>query len=259
MYTRVSRACVRNVNSDIAYEYIRKQILSGEYVPGSALMTISLAKEMGISRTPVRDALRQLEADGLVSIRPRLGATVKKMSMREFRESCELRLALEGHAAALAARNRTATDLQEIKFALEEMRRLTDKVNAAQMDKSLGGELTRADVGFHIAIITAAKNELIKKELLKLHLINRIVATTPFPGSKQAGSDKKGKDRRRKAIMASHDEIYDAIARSAADEAKRAMERHVQEIIDNTVHLMARAESSLITRDLTEEEQAYSS
>src|SRR5262245_3783503 len=105
---------MKSVNSDVAYDYLRKRILSGGYAPGQALMTKMLAAEIGVSRTPIRDALRQLEADGLVTIRPRLGASVKQMDLKVFQESCELRLALETHAAGLAARSRTELDLHEI-------------------------------------------------------------------------------------------------------------------------------------------------
>ena len=133
------------VNSDIAYDYIRKRILNGTYPPGHALMTKILSGEIGVSRTPVRDALRQLEADGLVSIRPRLGASVKTMNRKEFGEMCILRLALESHAAGLAASNRTEADLQEIGFALNAMRGM---IMAEQPHFS---ELVREDVRVHIA------------------------------------------------------------------------------------------------------------
>ena len=118
---------MKSVNTDVAYEHIRKKILNGEYLPGRPLMTEVLAEEIGVSRTPVRDALRKLETDGLVSIQPHLGASVKKIQLKEFRELCDLRLALESHAAGLAARNRSDADLHEIRFALEAMRRLTEK------------------------------------------------------------------------------------------------------------------------------------
>src|SRR5689334_17238462 len=114
---------MKNVNSDVAYDFIRKKILSGEYPPGHALKTEVLSSEIGVSRTPVRDALHKLEADGLVIVQARLGASVKKMTVKEFREMCDLRLALESHAAGLAAINHTEADLHEIKFALESMRR----------------------------------------------------------------------------------------------------------------------------------------
>src|SRR3954463_3325679 len=173
---------MKNVNSDVAYDYIRKKILNGEYAPGQALMTKDLSSEIGVSRTPVRDALRQLEADGLVIIRAHLGASVKTMDLKEYRELCGLRLALESYAAGLAAGNRTDTDLQEIRFALESMRKLTEKIVAAKEEETLLAELGREDVRFHIAIMSAAKSDLIKKEILRLHLINRVVVG-PAPGT----------------------------------------------------------------------------
>ncbi len=79
-----------------------------------------MANEIQVSRTPVRDALRKLETDGLVTINSHLGASVKKMDLKEFREMCDLRLALESHAAGLAAINHTEADLGEIQYALED-------------------------------------------------------------------------------------------------------------------------------------------
>ena len=167
---------MKNVNSDIAYDYIRKRILNGEYPPGHALMTEQLSADIGVSRTPIRDSLRQLELDGLVTIQPRLGASVKRMDVKEFREMCELRLALESHAAYLAAVNRSEAELREIQAPLEALRRLTKRLNNGEDEDALMGDLVREDVHFHIAIISAAKNELMKKEILRLHLINRVVA-----------------------------------------------------------------------------------
>ena len=119
---------MKSVNTDVAYDYIRKRILSGEYPPGYALMTETLSNEIKVSRTPVRDALRKLETDGLVTIRAHLGASVKKMELKEFREMCDLRLALESHAAGLAALNHTDSDLSEIQYALVAMRQLTEVI-----------------------------------------------------------------------------------------------------------------------------------
>ena len=168
----------KNVNSNLAYEYIRKRVLSGEFPPGFGLMTNALSEEIGVSRTPVRDALRQLESDGLVSIEPRIGASVKEMSLNGLRDMCGLRLALESHAAGLAARNRNESELQEIAIALEEMRRLTDHiVHNDDGNHALPG-LVREDVRFHLAIMAAAKNDLMKKEILRLHLIQLVVSGT---------------------------------------------------------------------------------
>lgn len=246
---------MRNVNTDVAYDHIRKRILSGDYPPGHALMTEVLSAEIGVSRTPVRDALRKLEADGLVSIRARLGASVKKMDVKEFREMCDLRLALESHAAGLAALNRTEAELHEIQFALEAMRRLTERINAAPQEQPLITELVREDVRFHIAIMTAAKNDLMKKEILRLHLINRVVSGPS--GAERVPVDKATQDARRLVVQASHNEVYNAIAQGNAAAAKLAMEQHIQDLIDTTLRRMARAENGVLARELTAEELIY--
>jgi DNA-binding GntR family transcriptional regulator len=246
---------MKSVNTDVAYEYIRKKILSGEFAPGQALMTEVLAKSIKVSRTPVRDALRKLETDGLVTIRAHLGANVKQMDLKEFRELCDLRLALESHSAGLAAKNRTDSDLQEMHFALESMRRLTAEVVAApEFTPKLKSELVKEDVRFHIAIISAAKNDVMKREILRLHLINRLQATPP-----PLATPKPEDDARRLAVMRMHDDIYAAIAASDAAAAKRHMEFHLQELIDHNLALLTRAESGLLARELTFEEMAYSS
>src|SRR2546430_2051573 len=127
---------MKKINTDVAYDHIRKRIVSGEYRPGQALVTELLSAEIGVSRTPVRDALRKLEADGLVIIQARLGASVKKMDVKEFREMCDLRLALESHAAGLAASNRTEAELREIHFALEAMRQLTERIKQGALEQA---------------------------------------------------------------------------------------------------------------------------
>jgi DNA-binding GntR family transcriptional regulator len=247
---------MKSVNSDVAYDYIRKRILSGEYAAGQGLATNTLSEVIGVSRTPVRDALRQLEADGLVTIQPRLGASVTTMDLKEFSEMCGLRLALESHAAGLAATNRTEADLREIHYALEAMRTLTEKIIKAPQEEPLLTQLRKEDVRFHVAIMTAAKNNLMKKEILRLHLINRVVAS-PAPAGPDPVLARSERDQRRRDVMASHEEIYEAILRSDSRAAKDAMERHIQDIVDNALQAMARAERGATARELTEEELSY--
>lgn len=247
---------MKNVNSDIAYTYIRKRILNGHFRPGQPLMTKELSAEIGVSRTPVRDALRQLETDGLVSIRARLGASVKTMDFKEYREACGLRLALESYAAGLAAQNRTAEELREIGLAVTAMRRLSEQlISGKGEERAVLDELIREDVRFHIAIIGAAKSDLLKKEVLRLHIINRVVSGPGPTNGKTV--DKAAKDAHRKEIQASHEEIYQAIERGDAAAAKSAMEHHIQDIIDTNIRLMARDDQMSISRELTEEELSY--
>jgi DNA-binding GntR family transcriptional regulator len=248
---------MKRVNSDLAYDHIRKKILSGEYPPGHPLMTEVVSAEIGVSRTPVRDALRKLETDGLVVIQPRLGAAVKKMHLKEFRELCELRLALEVQTAGMAAKNRTEPELLEIEFALEAMRRLTKEINASDQELPLMNELVREDVRFHIAIMTAAKNDLMKKEILRLHLIHRV--GSPGPGVANVTPEEKiDRDRHRDRVLEAHEQIYQAIKKGDTAEARLSMERHIQSLIDIVMRAMARRESGIIARDLTPEELVYS-
>lgn len=246
---------MKKVNSDVAYDYIRKKIVSGEYSPGSALMTEALSAEIKVSRTPVREALHKLKAEGLVSISPRLGASVKKMDVKEFREMCELRLALEGHAAGLAALNHNQADLREIRFALEAMRGLTARIIAVKDESPFLDDLLREDARFHIAIMTAANNDLMKSEILRLNMVNRLMIGPKH--IKQGTTSKAETDDNRRKVLASHEEICDAIARGDSRAAKETMERHIQDIVDKTLRLISET-GTIMPRQLSEEELAYS-
>jgi DNA-binding GntR family transcriptional regulator len=248
---------MKSINSDVAYEFIKKRILSGEYPPGTALMTNALASEIKVSRTPIHDALRQLETDGLVIIQPRLGARVKQMDLQEFREMCELRLALESHAAGLAASRRNEHDLHEIKFALEAMQTLTERVIAHPKEAAPLQQLIREDVRFHLAIMTAAKNDLMKKEILRLHVVNRVVSAPVRGRDAEAAAAKHEEEALRRKVLASHEEIYQAIAAGDAAIARKAMESHIQDIIDRNLRSMVRDRPNFVTRGLSDEEAIY--
>lgn len=245
---------MKNVNSDIAYDFIRKRILSGEYPPGHPLMTNVLSTEIGVSRTPVRDALRQLEVDGLVSIQPRVGASVKEMGIKEFRELCGLRLALESYAAGLAAQNRTEIELQEIEHAFGTMHELTQEIVKRGQQGDMLSELVRADVRFHIAIMTAAKNDLMKKEILRLHLINRVVSGQP---RKPVAAQDEAQKARRLKVLTSHEEILSAIRDRNVPLAKETMAEHLQEMVDHHVKTAAHGLDHIEVKELTEEELQY--
>jgi len=242
---------MRSVNTDVAYDFIRKRILSGEYPPGYALMTELLAKDIKVSRTPVRDALRQLESDGLVKIRARLGASVTAMDLEEYGELCGLRIALESYAAGLAAENRTEAGLHEMRVALDSMVALTEKMKAGKRDAPSMPDLARVDVRFHLAVITASKNRLIKQEILRLQLLNRVVV----------GPQAKASERESPAdldrVVAGHEEIYRAVEKGDGAGAKDAMERHLREGTNRSLRKMAERKEGALTREFSEEELSY--
>lgn len=240
-----------DVNTDVAYEFIRKRIMSGEYPPGYRLMTGMLAPKIAVSRTPVRDALRKLEADGLVVIRAHQGARVKELEISEYQDICDLRLALESHAAYKAALNHSSADLREIKFAFEAMQRLTERLLREKEKQRVLDEIAREDVRFHVAIMTAAKNEFMKKEILRLNLMSRIFLA---PSNILDNIDDPEFESRRRLVLASHQKIYAAIARSDAAAARIFMEDHIQELIDHNLLLLARISSGSIADELVPSE-----
>src|SRR5688572_30181614 len=138
-------------HTESAYNFIREKILEGVLPPGQALTTLDLCKQIGVSRTPVRDALRQLEGEGLVTIQPNVGAAVKSFSAAEFRELCCIRLALESYAAGEAARIHRASDLREIELQFSLLREQCEKIKARRSLSTHAKLLARHDICFHLA------------------------------------------------------------------------------------------------------------
>lgn len=248
---------MKSVNSDIAYDHVRQRILNGGYGPGHALMTEALAEEIGVSRTPVRDALRRLEADGLVEIQPRLGAKVKKFDRQEFREMCELRLALEAQTAGLAAKNRTPEDLDDIEAALINMRTLTDELQKARARAPKLNKIAKEDVRFHLAIMAASKNALMQREILRLHLIHR-VAQTPVGKPFQEAASREEQVANNDRVLAEHEAIYTAIAAGDGRTAKQAMETHIENLLEISLRKLAQEERARVARTLVVDELNYS-
>lgn len=100
---------------EIVFEHLRQAILTGKLEPAQRLMEVQLADELGVSRTPVREAIRKLELEGLVVMIPRKGAYVADVSLKDIIEVLEIRSALEGLAASLAAERMNDEDLENLK------------------------------------------------------------------------------------------------------------------------------------------------
>lgn len=248
------------VHSNIAYDYIRKAILNGEYQPGQPLLEAELAQKTGVSRTPVREALRQLKSEGLITIRTNMGAFVKSMTMKEYREMSEVRQALECGAAGLAAIHRTDADLKAIGTALDNMARAVETIaKDSKESAALLKEITREDIRFHVAILDAAGNDLLKKEILRLRLIKRVVSNLhpDMARIQPSPSEKAKRDARRAESLASHRKVYNTIAKGDPVAAKNAMEQHIQEVIDLSLLAMARQKDPTRAKMPSEEELEY--
>ncbi len=140
-----------------AYHRLLEDIREGSLLPGERLREIELSERFGVSRTPVREAIRQLEADGLVTHIPRQGATVRSLDYAEVMELYEMRAVLEGTAARLAAR--AASDVE-----LDELEVLNDRLAEA----GTGPEAARINRIFHATLLDAAKNRFLAKSMLSL-------------------------------------------------------------------------------------------
>lgn len=136
---------------ELVLEAIREAIINGTLKPRERLMEIQLAEELGVSRTPVREALRKLELEGFIVMVPRKGAYVADLSFKDIADVFEIRAALEALAAGLAAERITDEELEEMERLLVEK---AEAIAANDMEK-----LIEVDTKFHDAIYRASRNE----------------------------------------------------------------------------------------------------
>lgn len=136
---------------DVVFQTLRKAILTGELKPGERLMEIHLADKLGVSRTPIREAIHKLELEGLVTMLPRRGAMVSEISENGLKDVLEVRRSLDAFCAELAAKRISETEKEELKEAYNAFNDAVATGDATIMAK--------ADVAFHDIIITATGNE----------------------------------------------------------------------------------------------------
>lgn len=145
---------------DLVFTTLRQAILKGELLPGERLMEIQLAEKMGVSRTPIREAIRKLEREGLVIMVPRKGAEVAGISEKMLRDVLEVRMTLEKLALRLAFK-RQGTDLIEKLEAAEQAFQ-----DAIEGEKLI--DMAEADEQFHFLIYEAADNDKLRELLNSL-------------------------------------------------------------------------------------------
>src|SRR6266851_228641 len=136
--------------ADAVYEALRRSILDGDLAPGQRLRSDALANDLAVSRTPVREALRKLEAEGLVQA-SRSGLVVRQLTEEDLTEIFYVREALEGMAARLAAENATRAEIDELHALFEDMEAVAARGNIALVRK-LTGE-------FHLLVCRASHNK----------------------------------------------------------------------------------------------------
>lgn len=136
---------------DVIFNTIREAIIVGELKPGERLMEVQLAEKMGVSRTPVREAIRKLELEGLVEMMPRKGAHVAEVSVKDIMDVLEVRASLDGLATSLAAARITDDEIKELKHVYAQFINYVEKENVSGTIKK--------DSEFHDVIYRASRNE----------------------------------------------------------------------------------------------------
>jgi len=193
---------------DQLYDHLRGKIVDGSLSPGSRLVERALTG-LGVSRTPIREALKRLEQDGLVVCLPHRGYRVRTASVDEARRVYELRRALEGLAGELAAERATPDDLTSMAESLATARSLV----GAEGSRQLG---VHNDT-FHSLIVRASRNEFLVREL---RWIWGYVHVLRGQAAERA--------RRAEAILQQHERLLHALECRDSIEARRLSEEHVR-------------------------------
>lgn len=149
--------------SSLAVRLLRERIVSGQLPPGARLSDLVLSREIGISRTPVREAIRMLAADGLVEVVPHQGATVRAPSLGELDELYEIRAVLEAHAAARAADRRTAAEADELLGLVAAMEAIAVQPGADRLDAEATRRQRELDLGFHRRVLGLSRLERLQR------------------------------------------------------------------------------------------------
>ena len=203
----------RSVLAEHVRDHLLESILLGRYAPDDRIVETHVARELGTSQAPVREALRGLEAIGVVEISPFRGARVRRPSSRELLEAYTVRSSLEALAARLAVPRMTDADIDELVG-------YGDAMEAAARDHD-GHGVAEADARFHGRIVALADNPTLQKVWRSLEPFSRTFITLVAPGADPEWS----------AHL--HTPIIEALRRRDAEGVARAIEHHFTEASEN--------------------------
>ena len=189
-----------------AYQRIMDLIRSGDLAPGVRLREVELSEKLGLSRTPVREALRALEADGLVQHQPRQGAVVRQLDHGEIMELYEMRAVLEGTAARLAARMASDVELRALVTLNEDFAAAPSPETAADINRR-----------FHQALFGAARNRFLIRSLEAIAKTLLILGPTTLL-----------KEDRIREAASEHAAIIAALQARDGAAAEQAMRLHIE-------------------------------
>lgn len=204
---------------ELVFTTLKKAILKGELQPGDRLMELQLAEKMGVSRTPIREAIHKLAKEGLVTLIPRKGAEVAGISLKSLKDVLQVRTTLEKLAFSLAFEK--ITDKQ-----IRELERLQKEFEAAVA----GGEIlkmTEADENFHFVIYSAADNNKLREILnnLKESMYRYRLEYIREPNSRQT-------------LIREHGDMVESLKKRDLDKGLGVVETHISNQEKAVIHRM---------------------
>ncbi len=194
---------------DVVFNTLRQAILRGELKPGERLMEIQLANKLGVSRTPIREAIRKLELEGLVLMIPRRGAEVAEITEKSLRDVLEVRDALEKLAVDLACDRISKEDIQRLRDAAEEFHQVLKQGDVT--------EYAEADVKFHDIIYLATENQKLIQLLYNLRE-QMYRYRVEYLKRKEV----------HETLLAEHEHIIDCLEKRDKEAAKIAISTHIK-------------------------------
>ncbi len=200
----------RVVLGDQVKQYIIEAIMGGEFQPGDRVVTSSLARRLGVSQAPVREAIRDLVLLGFLETEPFKGTSVRSFTPRELYEVYTVRAALESLAARLAAQRLTQGDVQALQDTLNQM------IHAAQEQDEAG--MVRLDIRFHENILQVSGNQLLYQLWRTLQFGYWTIVT-----ARSSSYDLEELARR-------HEALLDALVSRDPQQAAVAMQHHIEDL-----------------------------
>lgn len=198
---------------DVVFQTLRQAILLGKLKPGERLMEIQLAKKLGVSRTPIREAIRKLELEGLVLTIPRKGAEVAEITEKSMRDVLEVRRNLEALAVQLACERMQYRQIEELKKAAADFREI---INSGDVTK-----IAEADVAFHDIVYMATDNQRL---ILILNNLREQMYRFRVEHLKKKESYPQ--------LMKEHEEIIEHLEHRRKEEAMQVVCQHVDNQVE---------------------------
>ena len=202
---------------EVAYHRLHTAIRDGVFQPGDRLREVDVAERLSLSRTPVREALRKLEADGIVEHRARIGAVIRKLERTEVVELYEMRLVLERTAAEMAAKHASPAEIDEL-----------DALNA-QIETAVSNPATAAALNqdFHRCIYLATRNRFLLESARALNNALMLLGPTTLADAERI-----------KTVCQQHKNIIDAIRDGDVEAAGASAEAHLQTSLRHRLRIM---------------------